>query len=540
MKRPIISLAFIVLSLLTNAQPDYILFNGKIFTADEETLYVEALAVTQNKVSAIGKSIDLLKLSGAHTKKINLNGKTVTPGFNDAHFHHVAPYDGRHLMFPFQGPDAPGRKTVEDSISLVARNLPKGTWIFATLGEGIMNDRSLDRFALDRIAPDHPVWLSAFWGHVSIFNTAALQYAGVLDKQRESKAGYFELLPSTKTINGRVYDNAQYLSPSLDRLLNDNTFVTSLQQLSKEALRYGVTSIQNMCTSASPQKYSAMWQKAGLPIRFRLIKWADMDKSGKLNIPSTIHLPEVPLLTASGTKWMVEGTPVEKNAYFTRGYLDPPGWHGILYFSKEEIRKMLLNSVEENEQCMFHLSGDTLAQLVLSVMEEMPQVDWRKLRVRFEHASILSPEMIAKVKSLGVVVVVNPIHPGMGTGPSFLNPGSDQDLEPVKTLLDQGIPLAIGSDGPLNPFLNIMFAVLRRTQSISVEKAVIAYTKTSAYAEFTESNKGTLTPGQVADLVILSQDIFSVPPQQLPATHSLLTMVDGMVSYSTNEVVIDK
>ena len=154
-------------------------------------------------------------------------------------------------------------------------------------------------------------------------------------------------------------------------------------------------------------------------------------------------------------------------------------------------------------------------------------------RVRIEHGDGLFPDLIPRAKALGVVVVQNPTHFAV-VGEDVLKIG-----QPVRTLLATGIPVALGSDGPLNPFLNIMLAVThphQHSEGITREQAVIAYTRTSAYAEFAEKDKGTLVPGKLADLTVLSQDIFVVPLPSLPQTKSLLTLVGGQVAYDAKQL----
>src|SRR5215471_7890171 len=165
-----------------------------------------------------------------------------------------------------------------------------------------------------------------------------------------------------------------------------------------------------------------------------------------------------------------------------------------------------------------------------------PQV-WATRRVRFEHADSLMPDLIPRAKALGVIVVQNPSHLGLNI--KQWGPQRAARNQPMRALLDAGIPLAIGSDGPNNPYLNIMLASTypgKPTQAVTREQAVIAYTLTAAYAEFTENDKGSLKPGKLADLAVLSRDIFRAPNEDLPKTVSILTMVGGRIVYDANVV----
>src|SRR5215471_7183313 len=165
-----------------------------------------------------------------------------------------------------------------------------------------------------------------------------------------------------------------------------------------------------------------------------------------------------------------------------------------------------------------------------------PQV-WATRRVRFEHADSLMPDLIPRAKALGVIVVQNPTHLGLNV--KQWGPERAPRNQPMRALLDAGIPLAIGSDGPNNPYLNIMLASTYRgkpSQALSREQALIAYTLTSAYAEFAEQDKGSLEPGKLADLAVLSQDIFRVSIEDLPKTVSVLTMVGGHIVYDAKVI----
>jgi predicted amidohydrolase YtcJ len=248
-----------------------------------------------------------------------------------------------------------------------------------------------------------------------------------------------------------------------------------------------------------------------------------------------------PLITVSGTKWMLDGTPVERTFEARDAGIHRSGvpFETIfsdfgLTFPRSEIEKMLQESLRNNDQLMVHVFGYNSAASMLNAMTALGGKEaWAGRRVRFEHGDGLFPDLIPRARQMGVVVVQNPSHLDVVT----IFPGlSLKRAQPLRTLLAAGIPVALGSDGPMNPYLNIMFATThpdRPSEAITREQAVIAYTATSAYAEFAEKDKGTLEPGKLADLAVLSQDIFSVPTEELPKTESVLTMVGGRVVYDS-------
>jgi len=237
---------------------------------------------------------------------------------------------------------------------------------------------------------------------------------------------------------------------------------------------------------------------------------------------------ERPLSIVSGTKWILDGTPVEQGAAVRRPYPGSKDAMGKLDFSPDEIKAIVKEAFESNEQTLLHVAGDRTAQVVFEAMTAVgPAEEWHKKRLRFEHGDGLQPDLIALAKAYGIVVVVNPTHV---VAFSAYPAGG---YMPLKSLLKAGVPIAIGSDGPANPGLNIMLATTlpgNSAEAITREEAVEAYTRGSAYAEMMENDKGTLATGKLADLAILSQDIFQVSADRLPATVSNMTIIDGKIA----------
>lgn len=192
---------------------------------------------------------------------------------------------------------------------------------------------------------------------------------------------------------------------------------------------------------------------------------------------------------------------------------------------------------------MVHVVGDRTVKAFLDAMDAAGgEKVWSKRRVRIEHGDGILPDLVPRAKRLGIVVVQNPTHLTLGDL-MVLRYGDSraQEIQPLRSLLDAGIPVAIGTDGPGNPFLNIMIAVTypgKPGEALTREQAVVAYTHTSAYAEFAEKDKGSLEPGKLADLAVLSQDIFKIPTNDLPKTESVLTLVDGKVVYDAKVIGI--
>lgn len=535
-----IRFAFILLqiALSANAQsPDLILTNGRIFTSDTAQLYVQALAIRSGRITATGTTAAIEKLATKQTKRLDLGGMLVVPGFNDAHNH--MPDGLKANKLPLDGME-PAWQVLLDSLQRLVKRVPEGQWIDGTIGLSIANSPEATRFVLDKIAPKHPVRLLSWWGHVGLYNTLGMHEMGIADTQPDPKGGFYERMPDGKTLTGKAFEKNAYNPHTsyqkMASMRDDKALIGQFRGMTQALLKAGITSYQNMCTGASAEDYAKLWKQAGLPFRLRLIRWGDINADGSQSIPSKElpkTMPELPLLTVSGTKWLLEGTPLEGGAEQVEAYPNRPNWYGRMNYTIPEIETMCREAIARNDQLHFHIGGSKSMGKLLDMMAGM-NVDWKALRPRFEHGDEIDylPQYLEKAQKMGVIIVQNPTHfapmEGFPIGPPLSHAMA------MKTLLNRNIPLAIGSDGPFNPYLNIMFATThprRPSEALSREQAVIAYTRTAAYAEFAEQDKGTLTVGKVADLAVLSQNIFTVPIPKMLQTESVLTMVNGVVVY---------
>ena len=182
---------------------DIILFNGKIFTSDKKNLYVTTLAIKGNRILATGNKESVEKYKGANTQQIDLQGKTVTPGFNDAHFHLGSGFKEREIQFANMDPSW---ESLLDSLREISTELKNGEWIEATIGPSIANLPRANRFALDSITTSHPVRLLSFWGHVGIYNTPGLKSMGISETQVEPTGGRYERMPDGLTLTGKCFE----------------------------------------------------------------------------------------------------------------------------------------------------------------------------------------------------------------------------------------------------------------------------------------------------------------------------------------------
>ena len=488
-----------------------------------------ALAIRGDRIEAIGDSEKIKGLAGPRTRQIDLGGRTVIPGLNDAHMHiEVYPSDVVDLNLKEDDPTWP---QVQLALTKELAASQTNSLIRVAIGPKCFLDSQARRAALDRLSATRPIELLTDSGHGAIVNSAALKAFHIQDDDKEPLGGTFERDPDNK-LNGVLLEYAVVrLKRDLANMTSEADALREIRTLLAEAARYGVTSLQDMSSDIAPEKVINYLALAPTRIRVRVMRMPLTTRNGR-DLEEGRNLPRQPvaLVTVSGTKWMLDGTLVERSPERS----NIRNWPFPLTFSPSEITAMLSESLGNDDQLLVHVSGSLATAAMLDALDASggPAV-WFSRRVRFEHGDGLLPELIPRAKKLGVVVIINPTHLEVGERATRENLAR---LKPFRSLISAGIPVALGSDGPFNPFLNIMLASTfpdRPSEAVSREQAVMAYTRTAAYAEFMETEKGTLEAGKLADLAVLSQNIFSASTKEIPKTESVFTLVGGKVIYDS-------
>jgi predicted amidohydrolase YtcJ len=531
------------MTLAATPAPDAILYNAKIFTA-EGRQFVEALAIHGDRIEAVGDSARIRKLAGSSTKQIDLGGRTVIPGLNDAHNHmRIRPADSVDLQFA--GPD-PKPPEMMEAIAGAVSKFPTGTFLLATIGTAIFRDSTVDRAGLDRVAPSHPVILTTFTGHALILNSAALTKLGIAENEPDPMGGRYEHSEDGR-LSGVLREYAGVrASRKLADLTSDKEAIVELRETLADAAEHGITTLQVMSEKMTPARYVELLKQVPTPLRVRIMRMPMTMPTGRdLNEGLSVPRNPSPLITVSGTKWLLDGVPFE-GTFAPRQRLVSSSATKIEPFFRnlqmslpiEEVGAMLRETVQADDQLLVHVTGYAASAAMLDAMQKAGgEKVWATRRVRFEHGDALFPDLIPRVKQLGIIVVEQGTHLDVsGIAPEVMPSIRAEKSQPMQSLLAAGIPLVLSSDedGPSNPFLEIMLAIKHPnhpSEAISRKQAVIAYTLTAAYAEFAEKEKGSLAPGKLADLAVLSQDIFTVPVDDLPKTVSVMTMVGGKVIY---------
>jgi predicted amidohydrolase YtcJ len=527
--------------------PNMILVNGRVFTGADSQPYAEAVAIKGTRILAVDTSEKISSLAGPNTRRIDLGGHLVIPGLNDVHTHFgltpvpTAQGDSRGTMVDFGGPE-PACAQVLERLEQAARNASPGTLLLGVIGPVAFFDPACTPAALDKIAPQDPVALWTWTPHAAMLNQAAAQKFGIHQSDPPPLGGWFGKDMKSKKWDGVVHEGAWFRifqTLSTDR---PGEQAGLRRYLDREA-QWGVTSITLM--EVEPARRIELLSAIDSRLRVRLVPFLPFQEQNRRLKPQYPPVPSsiADRVSVTGVKWLLDGSPIERSAAMRAPYTDDPSASGQLDFPPQEIRAILQEALQQNTQPLLHAVGDRSSEALLNEMEATGgAATWSQRRLRIEHGDGLMPDLIPRAKKLGVIVVENPTHFTLGELLQHrYGPERTAVFQPFRSLLDAGIPLAIASDGGpgapnLNPYLNLMLAASypgKPKESLTLEQALTAYTRTAAYAEFAEKDKGTLEPGKFADLAVLSQDIFKIPSPELPKTESLLTFVGGKIAYSS-------
>jgi predicted amidohydrolase YtcJ len=511
--------------------PELSLINGIIFTADPKHLRAEAIAVAGEHVCAVGTTEEIRRLSKATTRVIDLGGKLVIPGLNDAHVHEPRLF--RTTPVDTRGADAPG--DLIRRVAAEAKKHPTGTWLRGELPLALLDVPGIERATLDAEIPNHPVLLSTLGGHAAVLNSAGLRAFGITDSSPRSARGTYGKDASGRS-NGWLFEYA-FSSRDAGFAFTNEQIGEAADRFAAEATRFGITSVQTMAIDVPAERLASVLAERDSLLRWRVIRFP----RGELPVlPRVVHpAPLDAKVRLLGVKYILDGTPIERGAAMKGGYADKPDKPTTLNFSEDEIGQMLASARTSGEQLLLHVAGDAALEVILRQMKRQGGLaSFGPLRVRFEHGDGVTPDLYGALREAGIVVVQNPTHFTL-TELFRVRFGGRRvaSFQPLASMAAAGIPIALGSDGALNPFLNIMLATLHPTrpeEAFTREQAVIAYTRGAAYAELADDVKGTLAKGMLADMAVLSRNIFEIPADQLPSTASVLTIVGGKVVYESS------
>ncbi|MDQ3089021.1 MAG: amidohydrolase [Acidobacteriota bacterium] len=548
MKKCIIALLLcLVLSFSMNAQQnitaDLVVVNANVRTMDDKMPKAQSIAVWQNKIIAVGTDADIKSLIGKNTRVIDARGKLVLPGFNDSHVHFL---DGGTGLSSVDLRDAKTPQEFTQRIKNFAAKLTKGRWILnGNWDHENWTPANLPtKEMIDAATPDNPVFINRLDGHMALANSAALKLAGV-DKNTKDVEGGVIVRDASGEPTGVLKDAAMNY---VYKVIPEASFEQKLEAVeaaTNYAASLGVTSVQDMSAGTDVGVYQELLRHGKLKTRIYAVSTlSDWQRWNKAGVRFAFGSE---MLRVGGLKGFADGSLGSTTAWFYAPYLDDPKSSGL---ASDEIPKMYENVTSADKaglQVMIHAIGDRANDEILKIYERVEKENGVKdRRFRIEHAQHLNADLIRRFASGKIIASMQPFH-AIDDGRWAWKRLDEKRLKGTyafRSLLDSGATLAFGTDwyvAPLNPMFGIYAATTRRTlddknpdgwipeQKISAEEAVKSYTVGSAFAEFQENVKGTLTVGKLADFVILSDDIFSINPNEIRNTQVLMTIVDGKI-----------
>jgi predicted amidohydrolase YtcJ len=532
-----------------------VLVDGHVWTENPAQPEAEAIAIDGNRVLRVGTSAEILRLAGPTSRVIDLHGRRVVPGFNDAHVHFV---DGGQGLAGVQLRTAASQAEFRRRLAAFAQAQPEGAWIVDGAWDherwtpAVLPTHQL----IDDVTGHNPVFVERLDGHMGLANALAMKIAGV-DRNTPEIPGGVIVRDEAGNPTGIFKDAAMTLITRVIPPLSLGQTEAATLAAQQEAARHGVTSVQEMADTnddtSGPGRlraYQSLARQGRLNIRIsehlRLLDWKFLSGAG---IQAGFHDN---LIQVGGLKAFADGGLGASTAWLFAPYDDSPGNSGLasdLLQKPEQMYADLKAADQAGLQIAIHAIGDRANHTILDFYQRVEQENGpRDRRLRIEHAQHLAANDIPRFAQLHVIASMQPYHAIDDGRWAQKRLGAERmhDSYVFRSLLDSGAMLAFGSDwpvAPMDPIMGIYAAVTRRTlddrnpggwipeQKISVAEAVHAYTIGSAYAQFDEKIKGSLEPGKLADLVVLSRDIFHIDPVEIQNTRVDLTICDGRVVY---------
>jgi len=554
-------LAVLVSVCVAQGKPaaDLIITHAKVWTVEQAQPTAEAVAVLGERIVAVGSNADVEAWRGPRTRVIDAGGRLLLPGFNDAHVHFV---DGGRQLDAVQLNDASSPEEFKRRIAQRAKITPKGEWMEGgDWDETKWPDSQMPtRQLIDDVTGDTPVFLSRYDGHVALVNSAALKLAGVTAATPDPPGGTM-LRDAQGNPTGILKDAAMNpVAKVIPPLTHEQRRKAALRGLA-HAASLGVTSFQEMDNGDAAETYAdigvfgELLEENVLTARVyfapSVVSWDDEAKVGVRRAFGSSYL------RLGALKGFADGSLGATTAYFFDPYLDAPGNRGLLSDQMQPpsaMRDRMLKADAAGLQLCTHAIGDQGISIILDFYADIVKQHGRAdRRFRIEHAQHMAAKDFDRFAQLGVIASVQPYHAIDDGRWAEKRIGHDRASRTYafRTFLNHGVRLAFGTDwevAPLNPMLGLYAAVTRATldgknpqgwfpeQKLTVAEAVEAYTIGSAYAEFQDEEKGSLTVGKLADMVLLSDDIFTIDPVKIRDVKVLRTFVGGKAVYTAESL----
>jgi len=529
---------------LPQGPPDTVYLNGKVITVDAADRIVQAVAVAGDRIQAVGTTQEIQALAGPATQRVDLAGRTMTPGLIDAHNHFQVMGLMHSYYLPFIPPEVKSIPDLQRKLAEVAAQTAEGDWIKGYYW-GFTEDRQPNRHDLDQVPGNHPIWLMQQGGHYGAANSLAMQIAGVSADTPNPSGGIIERengsQPTGVFYNHRAMDLVRMHMPLYSaEMVRDNILSTQ-----PTFAACGVTSFQDnnvrgvdvIHTYMEAGRQGSMFLRGAV---YYTLEWPiDLDRA--LN---EVERYDDPFMRMAGFKFLIDGQAPTAYCHEPHNGVswDMPTWEAGSF--KQAVRALH----DTGLQICVHCAGDAAVDLTLDAYEEAMNANPRPdPRHRIEHCILSTPQATQRIKDLGVVVSTQPQFVRMGADywATIFGPERVRRAIVTREWLDAGVPLALGSDSPTTPWyspiMTLTEAVYRigptnkpfePAQCLTIQEALRAHTMGSAYAAHEEAIKGSIEPGKLADLTVWSADPYSAnTAKKLVQLTFDTTIVGGRVVY---------
>ena len=526
-----------------------IITNSAVYTVDKQHPTAEAVAVIGDRIAAVGSSAEIDLWRGSQTKVIDAGHKLVLPGFNDAHVHFI---QGGAQLDEVQLTDAASPQEFTKRIAAQTKKMLKGEWILGGRWDETKwpKPELPTKELVDAVTGATPIFVERYDGHEALANSAAMKLAGVGAKTGDVPGGLI-VRDANGNPTGIFKDAAQELIYKAVPAMSREQRIRVARRALEHAASLGVTSVQHMNPEfADVAAYSELAENGELTTRIYAAPmetdWRDQAKVGIRHAWGSSYL------RLGAVKGYADGSLGSRTAYMFEPFADDPRNTGLLsdeMHPPSAMRERLMGADAAGLQIRVHAIGDRAISMMLDIFGEIEKEHgYRDQRFCIEHAQHMARKDFERFSKLHVIASMQPYHAVDDGRWAEKRLGHDRLRYSYawRSFLDHGVKLAFGTDwpvAPLNPFLGLYAAVTRATldgknpdgwipeEKITLAEAVEAYTIGSAFAEFQEHEKGSITPGKLADMVILSDNIFDVKPEAIRNARVQTTIVGGKVIY---------
>jgi predicted amidohydrolase YtcJ len=529
--------------MLRQEKPDLVLHNGAIWTVDDKQPRAQAVAISSGRFSAVGSNAEILAFASNGTRKIDLGGKTVLPGFIDAHAH---PADSGRRHLKMAACDLPTISQVLDALRQRAGKTPPGQWVLGFLYDDSKTEHPLTIHELDSAFPEHPVLVYHRGGHTGFANSLAFKAAKVDAQTPDPQGGHFDH-DSSGQLTGFVADAALHV---LDRVIDSKTSPeeqrAAVKLITKMMASKGITSMGDAsATTEDLRAYQDAHAAGDLLARVYSNMFVDfLDPMMAAGIHTGFGDEWV---RVGGVKQFADGSISERTARMSQAYEGKPDYYGLFLSSEDKLYEAGKKAHAAGWQLCTHANGDVAIERVLSVYERIQKENPRRdPRFRIEHCTLVNDSLVSRMRALGVIPV--PFSGYVyyhGEKMHFYGTERLTHMFAMRSFLDAGLRPPDSSDytaSPADPMLWLQSQVTRTdtkgnvwgaNQRITVSEAIRCGTINGAYASYEEGIKGSIEPGKLADLVVLGRDPFRENPTTLSTIPVERTMAGGQWTYES-------